>query len=148
MRLESDSAVARPPEPLDESEPHEAARLRYCLLQMRHAGVGWDQAEYGFPLTMTFSSLRSVTPEVLSLSFLMVTSKSLKRTLLMSVWPALGLMVPKEVYVPLMPTKFRFLTMDLGGSMPWRSKYCVHGAMLMMPLDGPSEVMLRKVMSS
>ena len=34
---------------------------------------------------MTFSSLRLVTPEVLSLSFLMVTSKSLSRTLLMSV---------------------------------------------------------------
>ena len=85
---------------------------------------------------MTFSSLRSVTPEVLSLSFLMVTLKSFKRPLLMSVWPGFGLMVPNEVYVPLMPTKFRFLTMDLGGSMPRRSKYCDHGAMLMMPLEG------------
>jgi hypothetical protein len=47
-----------------------------------------------------------------------------------------------------MPMMFRFLTMDLGGAMPWRSKYCDHGAMLMMSLAGPSEVMLRKVMSS
>ena len=29
------------------------------------------------------------------------------------VWPGLGLMVPKEVYLPRMPTKFRFLTIDL-----------------------------------
>src|SRR6185312_515344 len=106
------------------------------------------QIEYGFPLTMTFSSLRSVTPEVFSLSFLMVTSKSLSRTLLISVWPGLGLMVPKLLNVPLMPVIFRFLTMDFGGSMPCRSKYCDHGDMLMMPLAVPSEVMLRNVMSS
>ena len=31
---------------------------------------------------------------------------------------------------------------------PCRSKYCDQGDMLMMPLAGPSETMLRKVMSS
>ena len=43
------------------------------------------------------------------MSFLRVTSKSLKRMSLISVWPGLGRMAPKELKVPLMPMKLRFL---------------------------------------
>src|SRR5581483_9803639 len=55
------------------------------------------QADCGWPFTMTFSNLRPLTSEAASLSLPggSVTSKSLRRMLLIVVWPGLGLMVPK-----------------------------------------------------